>query len=67
MVQFIASLAKIAGENGKVLAADVTDEYLTEFMERSDKYHINNRVTVTQADGARADAFMQIRLIRWLK
>ncbi|MDH5634641.1 MAG: class I SAM-dependent methyltransferase [Candidatus Bathyarchaeota archaeon] len=47
---FTASLAKIVGETGKVIAIDVTSEYLDEFMERLNRYGVKNTVTFVQAD-----------------
>jgi len=48
---FTASIAKTVGEKGKVLAVDVSREYLKEFTERLDKYGVKNKVEFTQADG----------------
>ena len=48
---FTAALAKIVGEKGKVLAVDVSDEYVKEFTERLDKYGVKGRVAFVQADG----------------
>jgi ubiquinone/menaquinone biosynthesis C-methylase UbiE len=48
---FTASLAKLVGEKGKILAVDVSDEYMKEFVERLDKYCVKDRVTFIQADG----------------
>jgi len=42
---FTASLAKIVGEAGKVIAIDVTNEYLDEFIERLNRYGVKNTVT----------------------
>ena len=47
---FTVSLAKIVGNHGKVLAVDVSDEYLTEFMDRLNKHKVKNAVTFVQAD-----------------
>ncbi|TET63407.1 methyltransferase domain-containing protein [Candidatus Bathyarchaeota archaeon] len=47
---FTASLAKIVGEAGKVIAIDVTNEYLDEFIERLNRYGVKNTVTFVQAD-----------------
>jgi cyclopropane fatty-acyl-phospholipid synthase-like methyltransferase len=73
---FTASLAKIVGEEGRVLAIDVSDEYLTEFMGRLDRYGVRNRVTFLRADGANlrhviaddfADMVVSFRVIEELK
>jgi len=73
---FTAALAQIAGENGSVLAVDVSDEYLDEFIQRLDRYGVRNRVTFIQADGASlegmvsdgvADMVVSFRLIEELK
>lgn len=49
---FTVSLAKIVGEKGKVLAVDVTDEYLEEFTDRLNMHGVKNVVTFIQADAA---------------
>lgn len=49
---FTASLAKSVGGKGKVLAVDVSDEYLGEFAERLSRYGVSNVVTFVQADAA---------------
>ena len=73
---FTASLAKIVGENGKVLAVDVSDEYVKEFTERLGKYGVKNRVAFIQADGTSledvlsggaADVVTGFRLLEELK
>ncbi|MGA3192544.1 MAG: methyltransferase domain-containing protein [Candidatus Bathyarchaeia archaeon] len=73
---FTASLAKIVGEKGKVLAVDVSDEYAKEFTERLDKYGVKNRVVFIQADGTSlgdvqsagdADVVTSFRLLEELK
>jgi ubiquinone/menaquinone biosynthesis C-methylase UbiE len=73
---FTASVAKLVGEKGKVLAVDVSDEYLAEFTERLERYGVRNRVTFIQADGANlgdtvsdrvADAVTGFRLLEELK
>jgi ubiquinone/menaquinone biosynthesis C-methylase UbiE len=48
---FTASIAKIIGEKGRVLAFDVSNEYLKEFTKRLDKYGLKNKVEFIQADG----------------
>jgi ubiquinone/menaquinone biosynthesis C-methylase UbiE len=48
---FTASIARTVGEKGKVLAVDVSNEYLNEFTERLDKYGVKNKVAFVQADG----------------
>jgi ubiquinone/menaquinone biosynthesis C-methylase UbiE len=69
-------LARVVGAEGKVLAIDVSHEYLTEFMERLDKYDVKNRVTFTRVDagdlkGAIADEVVDMavsfRLLEELK
>jgi ubiquinone/menaquinone biosynthesis C-methylase UbiE len=73
---FTASAAKLVGEKGKVLAVDVSDEYLSEFTERLERYGVKNRVTFIQADGTAlgdvvsdgvADAVTGFRLLEELK
>lgn len=73
---FTASLAKMVGERGKVLAVDVSDEYVNEFTERLDKYGVKNRVAFIQADGTNlgdvlsagvADVVAGFRLLEELK
>jgi ubiquinone/menaquinone biosynthesis C-methylase UbiE len=73
---FTTSLAKIVGEKGKILAVDVSDEYMKEFTERLDKYCVKNRVAFIQADGTNlgpvlsscaADVVAGFRLLEELK
>ena len=73
---FTASLAKIVGEKGQVLAVDVSNEYVKEFTERLDKYGVKNRVAFIQADGTSlgnvfsdgvADVVTGFRLLEELK
>jgi cyclopropane fatty-acyl-phospholipid synthase-like methyltransferase len=73
---FTASLAKIVGEKGKILAVDVSDEYLKEFTERLDKYCVKNMVAFIQVDGTHlrdvlssciADVVTGFRLLEELK
>jgi ubiquinone/menaquinone biosynthesis C-methylase UbiE len=47
---FTVSLAKIVGAQGKVLAVDVSDEYLAEFMDRLNKHGVKGVVTFIQSD-----------------
>jgi ubiquinone/menaquinone biosynthesis C-methylase UbiE len=47
---FTASLAKTVGKKGKVLAVDVSDEYLTEFTDRLSKHGVKDTVTFIHAD-----------------
>ena len=49
---FTVSLAKIVGEQGKVLSVDISDEYLAEFMENLNKWSVKNIVTFIQANAA---------------
>lgn len=53
---FTAALAKTVGKQGKVLAVDVSDEYLAEFTERLDKYHVKNVVTFVQTDAVNLES-----------
>ena len=73
---FTASLAKIVGETGKILAVDVSDEYVKEFTERLNKYCVKSRVAFIQADGTNlgevlsscvADVVTSFRLLEELK
>jgi cyclopropane fatty-acyl-phospholipid synthase-like methyltransferase len=73
---FTASLAKIVGDKGKILAVDASDEYLKEFTERLDKYGVRNRVAFIKADGTNlgdvlsccvADMVTGFRLLEELK
>jgi ubiquinone/menaquinone biosynthesis C-methylase UbiE len=73
---FTASIAKLVGEKGKVLAVDVTDKCLTEFTDRLERYGVKNRVTFIQADGTSlkhavadgaADMVVSFRLLEELK
>lgn len=47
---FTASLAKTVGKKGKVLAVDVSDHYLAEFMDRLNRHGVKNVVTFIQGD-----------------
>jgi ubiquinone/menaquinone biosynthesis C-methylase UbiE len=47
---FTVSLARALGENGKVLAVDVSDEYLAEFTDRLNKHGVKDRVTFFKAN-----------------
>ncbi|MFZ1038993.1 MAG: methyltransferase domain-containing protein [Candidatus Bathyarchaeia archaeon] len=49
---FTAAVAKTVGKGGKVLAVDVSTEYLDEFTRRLDKYRVKERVAFSQADSA---------------
>ena len=49
---FTASVAETVGEGGRVLAVDVSDEYLTEFEERLAKHGVRSVVTFVQADAS---------------
>jgi cyclopropane fatty-acyl-phospholipid synthase-like methyltransferase len=55
---FTAAVAKTVGEKGKVLAVDVSDEYLVEFTERLDKYHVRSRVNFVQTDAVNLESFI---------
>jgi ubiquinone/menaquinone biosynthesis C-methylase UbiE len=73
---FTAALANSVGENGKVLAVDVSDEYLAEFNERLSRYGVKDVVTFVQKDAANikdvisdgiADIVASYRLLEELK
>jgi len=73
---FTTALTKNVGEQGKVLAVDVADEYLAEFMDRLSKHGVKNVVTFIQADAANlkdfisndvADVVASYRLLEELK
>ena len=73
---FTAALAKTVGRQGKVLAVDVSDEYLAEFTERLNKYGVKHAVTFIQTDAANleivipvgtADMVVSYRLLEELK
>ncbi len=73
---FTVTLAKNVGEQGKVLALDVSDEYLAEFTDRLNKHGVKNVVTFIQADAANlkdfipndvADVVASYRLLEELK
>jgi cyclopropane fatty-acyl-phospholipid synthase-like methyltransferase len=73
---FTASLAKTVGKKGKVLAVDVSDEYLAEFMDRLNKHGVKDMVTFIQADAVNlkdvlrdesADVVASYRLLEELK
>ena len=73
---FTASLALTVGKKGKVLAVDVSDEYLAEFMDRLNKHGVKDVVTFIQADAVNlknvlpnesADVVASYRLLEELK
>jgi cyclopropane fatty-acyl-phospholipid synthase-like methyltransferase len=73
---FTTSLAKTVGKKGKVSAVDVSDEYLTEFMDRLNKHGVKDVVTFIQADAVNlkdvlpnesADVVASYRLLEELK
>ena len=73
---FTASMAKTVGKRGKVLAVDVSDEYLAEFMDRLNKHGVKDVVTFIQADAVNlkdvlpnesADVVASYRLLEELK
>ena len=73
---FTASLALTVGKKGKVLAVDVSDEYLAEFMDRLNKHAVKDVVTFIQADAVNlknvlpnefADVVASYRLLEELK
>ncbi len=73
---FTVSLAKIVGDQGKVLAVDISDEYLAEFMNRLNKHGVTNIVTFIQGDAVNlknvlpnesADVVASYRLLEELK
>jgi len=73
---FTASLALTVGKKGKVLAVDVSDEYLAEFMDRLNKHGVKDVVTFFQADAVNlknvlpnesADVIASYRLLEELR
>jgi len=73
---FTTSLAKTVTEKGKVLAVDVSDEYLAEFTGRLNKHGVKNIVTFIQSDAVDlkdvipngvADVVASYRLLEELK
>ena len=73
---FTVSLAKIVGKRGKVLAVDISDEYLAELMDRLNKHGVKDVVTFVQADAVSlknvlpdesADVVASCRLLEELK
>jgi cyclopropane fatty-acyl-phospholipid synthase-like methyltransferase len=73
---FTAALAKTAGEKGKVLAVEVSNEYLSEFMERMNRYGVKNNVMLIQRNAVNledviadeiADLVASFRLFEELK
>jgi len=50
---FTTSLARIVGKHGKVLAVDISEEYLAEFMENLSRWNVKDRVTFIEADAAK--------------
>jgi ubiquinone/menaquinone biosynthesis C-methylase UbiE len=73
---FTAVLAKIVGKRGRVLAVDVSSEYLAEFTERLEKQGVKDVVAFIQADAVNlksvlpdesADVVASYRLLEELK
>jgi ubiquinone/menaquinone biosynthesis C-methylase UbiE len=73
---FTVSLAKTVGKKGKVLAVDISDEYLAEFMDRLNKHGVKGVVAFIQADAVNlkdvlrdesADVVASYRLLEELK
>jgi cyclopropane fatty-acyl-phospholipid synthase-like methyltransferase len=73
---FTAALAKTVGKKGKVLAVDVSNEYLSEFMERLNRYDVRNNVIFIHKDAVSlkdaiadeiADIVASFRLLEELK
>ncbi len=55
---FTLSLAKTVGKKGKVLAVDISDEYLSEFVENLNKWGVKHRVTFIQANAANLEGII---------
>ncbi len=53
---FTSCVAELVGDNGKVVAVDITDEYLEEMSENLNKQGIRNRVKFVKADAAELPA-----------
>jgi len=49
---FTVCIAKLVGETGKVIAIDISDEYLKEMNENLDRYNVRHRVNFVKADAA---------------
>jgi cyclopropane fatty-acyl-phospholipid synthase-like methyltransferase len=73
---FTAAVAKTVGTHGRVLAVDISTEYLDEFTKRLRKYHVEERVIFLQTDSAdlrgvmpeeAADMVVSYRLLEELK
>lgn len=55
---FTASIAKLVGETGKVVAVDITDEYLKEMNENLDEHNVMHLVKFVKADAAELSAIL---------
>jgi len=55
---FTVSLARMVGKHGKVLAVDISDEYLSEFRENLSKWNVKDVVTFIQADASDIEGVM---------
>jgi cyclopropane fatty-acyl-phospholipid synthase-like methyltransferase len=73
---FTAALAKNVGENGKLLAVDVSNEYVSEFIDRLKRYGVKENVTFIHKDALGlkdaiaddiADMVVSFRLLEELK
>jgi ubiquinone/menaquinone biosynthesis C-methylase UbiE len=58
---FTAALARMVGDSGRVVAVDVTDEYLIEFKERLGRCNVEDRVTFVQADAINLEGILSSR------
>jgi arsenite methyltransferase len=60
---FTAALARIVGEHGRILAIDITDEYLEEFEERLVRQGVKNRVIFIRADGTSLESILSDSIV----
>jgi cyclopropane fatty-acyl-phospholipid synthase-like methyltransferase len=58
---FTTCLANLVGETGKVVAIDITEEYLKEMNETLEKYHVKHRVRFVKADAAKLSAIFALQ------
>lgn len=55
---FTACIAKLVGETGRIVAVDITDEYLEEMNKTLEKYKVKHWVKFVRADAAELSAIL---------
>lgn len=55
---FTACIAKLVGKRGRIVAVDITDEYLKEMNDNLDKYGVKHRVEFVKVDATELSAML---------